>query len=88
MGVVWAFVAVVPFAVLAWLCSLFLGNIKLGKGSGPDEDGSQNIVVEEVYLWTLLQGRRVIQEKEEEKARQESESKRTVEMSTLEGAVL
>lgn len=58
MGVVWAFVSIAPFALLAWVFACFLGNVKLGEGSGPDEDGSQNIVIKEVYLWTLLRGRK------------------------------
>lgn len=57
MSVVWAFVSIAPFALLAWFFACFLGNVKLGEGSGPDEDGSQNIVISEVYLWTLVRGR-------------------------------
>lgn len=58
MGVVWAFVAISAFAALAWAFACFLGNVKFGEGSGPDEDGSQNVVTKEIYLWTLLRGRR------------------------------
>lgn len=79
MGVVWAFLAITPFAILAWICSLFLGNIKLGEGTGPDEEGSQNIVVQEVYLWTVVQGRNVILEEEQ---RRQAE-KRSVPLESL-----
>lgn len=72
MGVVWAFLAITPFAILAWICSLFLGNVKLGEGTGPDEDGDQNIVVREVYLWTLVQGRNVIQGEEQRRQAEKS----------------
>ncbi|PWI73841.1 hypothetical protein PCL_09117 [Purpureocillium lilacinum] len=60
MGVVWAFVAIVPFMVLSWFCCFFLGNVMLGKKSAVDDDGdgSQDIVFEEPYLWSLLKGRR------------------------------
>lgn len=58
MGIVWSFVAITPFLLLAWICTFFLGNVKLGRGYGPDEEGTQNTIIEEVYLWTLIRGRR------------------------------
>lgn len=58
MGIVWSFVAITPFLVLTWFCTFFLGNVKLGRGYGPDDDGTQNTIVEEVYLLTLIRGSR------------------------------
>lgn len=58
MGIVWAFVAITPFLLLAWFCTFFLGNVKLGRGYGPDEEGTQNTIIEDVYLLTLIRGRR------------------------------
>lgn len=54
MGIIWSIVAITPFLLLAWLCACCLGNIKLGQGYGPDEDGAQNEIVEGVYLLTLI----------------------------------
>ena len=42
----------------AWVAAFFLGNVKLGRGSGPDEEGSQNIVIEGSYLLTVMRGER------------------------------
>jgi hypothetical protein len=56
MGVVWAFVAIAPLLILAWLSSFFRGNVKLGRGYGPDEEGMQNNIIEDVYLMTLIRG--------------------------------
>lgn len=57
MGIVWAFVAITPLLLLAWFCTFFLGNVKLGRGYGPDEEGIQNTIIEDVYLLTLIRGR-------------------------------
>lgn len=59
MGVVWAFVAITPLLLLAWVAACFLGNVKLGKGIGPDEEGTQNIVIKEPYLFFFLKGGRI-----------------------------
>ena len=59
MGCVWAFVAITPVLLFAWFAAFFLGNVKLGRGTGPDEDGSQNIVIKEPYLFFLLKGGRI-----------------------------
>ena len=56
MGVVWAFVALVPFSVLAFFASLALGNVTIRKGVKPGEDA--NIVTRGVYLLTLFRGER------------------------------
>ncbi|KAK0386424.1 hypothetical protein NLU13_6261 [Sarocladium strictum] len=56
MGVVWAFVAMVPFTLLALVAACCIGNIKLGQGTGDAETGGDNIVIEDVYLLTLFRG--------------------------------
>lgn len=65
MGVVWAFVAITPLLFFAWIAAFFLGNVKLGKGSGTDEDGNQHIVVKEPYLLFLLRGGKMAEHVEE-----------------------
>ncbi|KND94151.1 hypothetical protein TOPH_00885 [Tolypocladium ophioglossoides CBS 100239] len=62
MGVVWTFVAIVPFMVVSWFCCFFLGNVILGGKSAVDEDGNQDIVIKEPYLWSLLRGMRMLEE--------------------------
>ncbi|KJK74256.1 hypothetical protein H634G_10402 [Metarhizium anisopliae BRIP 53293] len=58
MGVVWAYVAIVPFMVVSFICCFFLGNVKLGNQSAVDDDeANTNIVFTEPYLWTLIRGR-------------------------------
>ncbi|POR32304.1 Major facilitator superfamily transporter [Tolypocladium paradoxum] len=64
MGVVWAFVAIVPFMVISWFCCFFLGNVILGGKSAVDEEGNQDFVINEPYLWSLLRGRHVLEEAE------------------------
>ena len=64
MGLVWSFVAITPLLLLSWFASFFLGNVKVGKGYGPDEDGTQNTIIEEIYLLTLIRGRRSKQSQE------------------------
>ncbi|KAI6778807.1 multidrug transporter [Emericellopsis cladophorae] len=56
MGVVWAFVAVTPFLVLAWIATFLLGNVILGDGNGPDEEGLHNTVIRDPYIVKLLRG--------------------------------
>ncbi|KAK3186099.1 hypothetical protein K4F52_005089 [Lecanicillium sp. MT-2017a] len=55
MGVVWAYVAIVPFLVFSLIGSCFLGNVILGKENGPD-GVAENIVIREPYLWYLVRG--------------------------------
>lgn len=64
MGVVWAFVAIVPFMVLLWVCCFFLVNVKLGRKSALDDGVNQDIVCKEPYLWNLLRGRPIFEEGE------------------------
>jgi hypothetical protein len=65
MGLVWSFVAITPLLLLSWFATFFLGNVKVGKGHGPDEDGTQNTVIEDIYLLTLLRDRHSKQGQEE-----------------------
>lgn len=46
----------------AWFAAFFLGNVKLGKGNGPDEEGLQSVVIKEPYILTLLRGERATDE--------------------------
>ncbi|CAH0022055.1 unnamed protein product, partial [Clonostachys rhizophaga] len=57
MGVVWAFVALAPLMVLAFLCSILLGNVTVAGKSNTGTDEDQHIVMEEIYLLSLLRGR-------------------------------
>uniref|UniRef100_A0A8H7NDY3 Major facilitator superfamily (MFS) profile domain-containing protein n=2 Tax=Bionectria ochroleuca TaxID=29856 RepID=A0A8H7NDY3_BIOOC len=50
MGVVWAFVALAPLMVLAFLCSLLLGNVTVAGKSNPGADEDQHIVMEGIFL--------------------------------------
>lgn len=56
MGVVWAFVALTPFTILSIVCACLIGNVKLGQGTGDQEDGGDNVVIRGVYLMTLFKG--------------------------------
>ena len=63
MGCVWAFVSITPLLVLSFFCSMLLGNIKLGQGStDEDDDGSNNIIFEGIYLLGLLRGKNMLDE--------------------------
>ncbi|KAK5998022.1 MFS-type transporter ucsD [Cladobotryum mycophilum] len=56
MGVVWAFVAIVPFVVLAWILTLFLGNVHLDNkdAAETDDEGNQYTVTNEIFLLSFF----------------------------------
>ncbi|KAL2105453.1 hypothetical protein VUR80DRAFT_8363 [Thermomyces stellatus] len=58
MGVVWAYVSLVPLMVIGIAAALFLGTVILPEGKGSEEDRRANIVIREPYFWILLRGRK------------------------------
>ncbi|KAI9158391.1 Efflux pump FUS6 [Paramyrothecium foliicola] len=56
MGVVWAFVAITPLMLSAWLCTCLIGNVRLNKQIQQTEGFQDSDVVEGVYIWKLITG--------------------------------
>ena len=55
-GIMWAFIAIIPFMWFTLLITLCLGNVWIGK------DGSHE-VVNSSYIWSLLTGKKLVRER-------------------------
>ncbi|KAL2759765.1 hypothetical protein ACRALDRAFT_1026476 [Sodiomyces alcalophilus JCM 7366] len=56
-GIVWAYIAILPFMVLCVIASGLLGNVYISKDTDDEEDEQANTIYHGVYLWALLRGK-------------------------------
>ncbi|KAH7156112.1 major facilitator superfamily domain-containing protein [Dactylonectria macrodidyma] len=54
MGVVWAFVSITPFVVMAVVCAACLGNVKFNQGPVGEDGNPTDMVVRGSYLLSLM----------------------------------
>ncbi|QUC24024.1 uncharacterized protein UV8b_08265 [Ustilaginoidea virens] len=84
MGVVWAFVAIVPFMALSFLSCFLIGNVKLGDRSAVDDDeGNLNVIFTKPYFWTWLRGEGAEAEQEAIRLQSGNESAKTSRASVV-----